>query len=275
MAQKSQYHSQSSSILNPVVENFLKACALQDGGQPTLEIRQTWQPFVDLARRDQTALLEAAAMLPQLEPIAASWASVALGAVVEATGEAERTAPVLMGLLREWLAKMPVETGEEEEPPLDAEQTTIAASLTRLCQATVAHLARVPALRAELAGDAALCERLLDLEEHSPGTRWVHEALIRESGSLLLLVPREKRGFRVVYRHVGNCFHLFSLLQGAIGPGLAGGREPDEDMVALAQGEYSDWGEDHAWWHYGSPWSSLPDMLGSIWGEGEIGRAHV
>ncbi|MFC4158616.1 hypothetical protein [Chitinimonas lacunae] len=282
-------HNPSHSAINPpppppkipaaeaqhrVIKAFIEACALQRGEQPSMQLLQIWQPFVDLALQEETTIIELAKSLPTLSPAGASWASITIGSIIESCGGAERTVGALTDLLKNWIARLPQWNAEAEEAPeLTAGQAEIAACLSRLCQATVAHLARAEAVRQELARDSELCQRLRALEVYAHGTRWVHEALIRQSGNLLVLMPQDKKGLRIRYQNVGNCFHLFSLFQCTVGTSLPGGRAPDPAITAIAQGEYSDWGSDDAWWHYGSPTATEPDLLSSIWGEGPV--SHI
>ena len=42
------------------------------------------------------------------------------------------------------------------------------------------------------------------------------EILRQRSGELVVLHGQEPRGFRVAYRNMSYCFHLFTLLQGAL-----------------------------------------------------------
>jgi hypothetical protein len=95
--------------------------------------------------------------------------------------------------------------------------------------------------------------------------------LLRSSGTLIVLHPPSGKGFRVRYQNVAVCFHLFSLLQAAIGERIPGGRRPDPKIAAAAHGEDSeDDLTDEAWWHYGDPTAKIPDLGSSIWGEAPV-----
>jgi hypothetical protein len=72
---------------------------------------------------------------------------------------------------------------------------------------------------------------------------------------------------QVRYTNVANCFHLFSLLQTAIGKRLPGGKAPNASITAAARGISDSNDSDHAWWHYGDPFSPKPDLNASVWGE--------
>jgi hypothetical protein len=132
----------------------------------------------------------------------------------------------------------------------------------------VTHIARMPERRAEMGKEAGLLERLHRLRGFSHGAVWVHEALTKTSGTLILLHPPSRTGSRLRCANVSNCFHLFSLLQTAVGTSLPGGREPDEVIARVARGKSTESVTDEAWWHYGSPLAAKPDLATSIWGEG-------
>ena len=72
------------------------------------------------------------------------------------------------------------------------------------------------------------------------------------------------------YTIVSKCFHLFSLIQTAVGARLAGGREPNDAVAQVARGKSSDPVSDDSWWHYGNARSTKADIMTSIWGEGLV-----
>jgi len=263
-------------------DQFLAACRASGSATKQAGIRQTWNGFVQAARQSDEALLKVATTLPALAPESAGWAAIAIGAVIEARGDARISAPFVIGLLQDWISELPQQqtdadaNDESGSPPslpvLDARQDAIAANLAQLCQASVAHLARLEDMRAELRQTEGLLDRLLELQVYSHGPRWVHEALIRESGTMLVLATAERKGFRVRYRNVGTCFHFFTLLQQALAEQLAVGRAVDPSVIEIAQGEYSANASDSAWWHYGSARSNTPNPVASIWGEAPVSQ---
>jgi len=125
----------------------------------------------------------------------------------------------------------------------------------------------MPERREALAGDEPLLARLEALEIYTHGATWVREMLLRRSGTLIVLHPASGRAFKLRYTHVARCFHLFSLIQIAIGTRLPGGREPNPAIVAAARGDSHDAVGDEAWWHYGDPRSKTANLQASIWGE--------
>jgi hypothetical protein len=139
-----------------------------------------------------------------------------------------------------------------------------------LCQSAVTHLARLPAQREVLGEDTPLLDRLGELQGCSHGAIWVREALLKSSGVLVMLHPTSATGVRLVYTNVANCFHLFSLLQTAIGTLIPGGREPSAAITRVARGKSTGAVSDEAWWHYGNALSNKADLASSIWGEGLV-----
>lgn len=133
--------------------------------------------------------------------------------------------------------------------------------------AVVAHLARMSETREALAHDDSLVKQLEYLEWFSHGAAWVSQAILRTSGTLVVLYPATAQGLIVEYSNVARCFHLFSLLQSCIGRRLPGGKEPDPVVAAAARGESNEPCSDSAWWHFADSWSKTPEFSASIWGE--------
>ncbi len=109
-----------------------------------------------------------------------------------------------------------------------------------------------------------MLERLSELGGWSHGALWVREALLKTSGALILLHPPGGTGLRLWYSNVSNNFHLFSLLQTAVGTAIPGGRVADDTIALVARGKSADRISDQAWWHYGSANSSRADLQSSI-----------
>jgi hypothetical protein len=233
------------------------------GGTPNGAQLRSTRAFVQAAEQDPELLSEAVMSLADVDPGAAAWIAVTCGTVVERGASAEVTGSAVFALLRSWLHRLP-------DGPQDDAQRALLELLGYLCQSVVTHLARLPEQRAALGQDQALLDRLASLQEYSPGAFWVHEALTKSSGTLVLLHPPSRAGVRVKYANVSNCFHLFSLLQTAVGTRLAGGREPDEVIARVARGQGNETVTDEAWWHYGNATSKEPDVAASIWGEGLV-----
>lgn len=227
--------------------------------------------FLAAASKDDSLLREAAASLATQDSGSAAWIAVTLGTLVERGASAELSGRAVLDLLQSLLAKLPASGSAEDPPPEPTrEQTTLLAQFRYVCQSAVTHLARLPALRESLGGHASLLERLAELGGYSHGAWWVREALLKTSGTLILFHPPSSTGLRLWYSNVSTNFHLFSLLQTAVGTAIPGGRVADDTVALVARGKSADAISDEAWWHYGAATSPKPDMSASIWGEGLV-----
>jgi hypothetical protein len=261
-----------------VLENLLDQSRRYAGEEPPGVLRKASSAFLSRADSDPALLVAAVNALPTLPPAGAGWIALVLGSAVERGTDAALTLPGLMQFFRSCLSRLPVPhmiqdaDGEEEEsyPAPTPEQETLLGALRPVGQALVAHLARLPAERGQLAEDHELMKRLGKITGYSPGIQWVYEALVRKSGTLIVLHPPSGRGLKLKYENIAWNFHLFSLLQAAVGTRLPGGYQPDPKIVAAAHGQTQDEIYDHAWWHYGDPRSKTPDIRESIWGEGQL-----
>jgi hypothetical protein len=254
------------------VFNELAAASRNWAGEgPTGAMLGAMRAAVSATTQDPALLREAADSFRALEPGAAAWTAVAFGTLAERGASAEVTGPAVLEMLNSWLPRLPT-PGSEDAPPPDPSpsQKRLLAQFQFLCQSAVSHLARLPAQREGLGRDAALLQRLDEIGLYTPGARWVHEALTKTSGTLVLLHPPSALGLRLDYTHVSNCFHLFSLLQTAVGTRIPGGRVPDETIAWAARGRNSESVIDKAWWHYGTPASPKADLKATIWGEGLV-----
>jgi hypothetical protein len=237
------------------------------GGTPSGAMLTTTRAFLAAAAEDTALLAEVAASLAGHEPGAAAWIAVTCGTAVERGAPAELSGPEVFKLLRSWLPRLPVARPQDLPPGLAAEQTASLELFQFLCQSAVTHAARLPALRAALANDFALVDRLGELQACSHGAVWVREALLKDTGTLVFLHPPGGTGLRLNYTNVSNCFHLFSLLQTAIGESVPGGRAPNAAIARVARGKSTEAVNDEAWWHYGDANSKRANLATSIWGE--------
>lgn len=237
------------------------------GGSPTGAMLTATRSFLAAAAADSDLLGESAESLGSHEPGAATWIAVTCGTLVERGAAAELSGPAVVGLFTSWLPKLPIGDEADSLPDPTPEQTALLDLFRYLSQSAVTHLARLPALRAALANDAALLERLGELQAVSHGAVWVREALLKSSGTIVFLHPPSATGLRLRYTNVSNCFHLFSLLQTAIGESIPGGRAPSAMIARVARGTSTEAVDDEAWWHYGNAKSKRAELATSIWGE--------
>jgi len=250
--------------MTKAVDDFLWACE-QYGGQACAKLQAATSKFLDAARAQPELLTLAGRGLVELEPGPAAWLALTYGTAVETGFPPQLTAQQLLPAFDDWTARLLGDEDERAKPT--PEQEELLAPFPYVCQAVVSHLARLPEEREARYRAERSSGRLEQLAALSYGAGWVREALYKSSGHLIVLHPGSGKGLELSYQNVSNCFHLFSLLQGAIGMRLPGGRAPDEATVRAARGDTDDAARDEAWWHYGSPYSSKPEIGASIWGE--------
>lgn len=195
----------------------------------------------------------AAQGLKSLSPEGASWLAIMLGSMVERGQDPHASWPLLLAryraLLRSFGGDQPDAISTDQADELSRDDV-----LTKFSQSMVSHLARMPEERESLLQDNAFLDALMEAADSSHGPAWVYEAVAKVSDHLVVIHVESAQGYRVEYRNIENCFHLFSLLQQAISDRLPGGRQPGADTQ-------------QAWWHYGDATSPTADLMASIWGE--------
>jgi hypothetical protein len=231
------------------------------GGEPIGAMLSAMRAFLSAATSNDSLAREAATALSTQDRGSAAWVAVALGTLVERGASAGLSGPAVLDELKSWLPDLPTPGPEEGAlPDPTPEQASLLAQFQYLCQSAVTHLARLPAERQAMGQDAPLVERLEALGVYSHGAWWVREALLKTSGTLVLLHPPSGTGLRLRFANVSNCFHLFSLLQTAVGTRIPGGRIASDNIEEVNE----------AWWHYGNATSPKADLKASIWGEGLV-----
>jgi hypothetical protein len=143
--------------------------------------------------------------------------------------------------------------------------------LEMLGQSAVAHLLRDEDLIISLRNNELAYQVLTVAEEWSAGAMWILEILRQRSGEMIVLHGLEEKGYRVHYHNLSNCFHFFTLLQGAFGKKMMpGGKMPAERTIAAAIGDAQTEAHDYAWWHYGQGTSSSPTLTSMVFGEAPL-----
>lgn len=208
----------------------------------------------------------------ELTPAQASRLAATLSSAVEAGADPKPSCAALFECLSIWMEALPspasvLDDDDDELSPLTPRQEELLEHFPAICLALITHLARLPAERERLAYDFRFLARLDYLQAWTPGATWLRDALLRTSGKLVVLYPPTQQGYKLSFSHVTHCFHLFSLVQTAIGQRLPGGREPNPEVRAACRGQTSRRVHDEAWWHYGDPYCPIATLQGSIWGE--------
>lgn len=239
-------------------EALLKEARTLSKCEPTPALRHATAGFIDAVVQNRTDVpKKVLAALPTLSPAGAGWIAVVLGSAVEQGLDPRSGGPALVELLRQWLTQRPL-------------STQVSGAFPWLGQALVAHLARDADLRARLGDEKPLLKALDDASKETCGALWVHEVLLRRSGRLIVLHVESRRGMAMRYENVGTCFHLFTLVQAAIGTRLPGGREPIQEVVDAAMGGTATSRSDSAWWHYQDRGATVPDFMSSLWAEWSV-----
>lgn len=253
------------------VDDFLVLCGNWEGPEIDEALNEASNQLLPRLKNDaalRTRLLQSIAKLP---PHGAAWIALIFGVLVEQGLDAGEALPAVERHLRKVLERLPVLDPDQEDVHLDDEQQLLAEANDMLCQALVALLAAAPDHHQRLAADGDLCAALDMAAEYSNGPVWLASLLRRRSGELVVLHPPTRKAYRLAYRHVECCFHLFSLIQATLGSRLPGGRKPAKALAAAARGAYhTEALHDEAWWHYGDPAVPEPGLIGMVPGEASV-----
>lgn len=246
-----------------VLETLLRASDDYKGGQPPEELIGAARAWLDAAQTEAALVPDTAKALRHLSPIGASFVATLLGHVVEVSRGAERSFDQLWALFFAWCSECNASEREAE-----SRQPILEEAFAGIGPALVSHLAQLPDRRSALRADSKVMGLLGDLADGIAGVGWVFQALRMSSGSLVALHPTSASGWRLRYENVADCFHLFTLLQGALGDRVPGGRHPNAALTAAATGVGPAEGlNDESWWHYGHAFGATPELGTSIWGE--------
>lgn len=255
----------------------------QCGPEPSPDLRRALNAFATLTKGERQAAMTAVAdMLAELtSPTGAGVLALWLGAAVEGGRDPELSCRPIVETFLRWsrtVETAPEPGGDDEDFEDDPEpdEETIA-GLQKLGQSLVAHLSRASGLRKWLAETGEIYREFERVEHLSYGATWVIQLLRQRSGELVVLNVAQKKGVLARYENIANCFHLFTLLQGALIGVMPDARDTPEKLLSFARGNPTneDVGSDSAWWHFGQGNVAEPDIAASIWGEGgpdEISR---
>jgi hypothetical protein len=241
------------------LQNLIKQCSIREGDARDNELIAATGAFLSLATNDEALLRDAALHLATLPPAGAAWLALTFGTAVENGAEVELGLAELLQLFDAWCGQV---AKDEDEAYAD-----VAQAFPSLCQALVAHLARAPARRAALANNLGFLKSVNAAQGSSYGATWVRQAVEKSSGGLIAFHAPSRQGLRLRYTNVSNCFHLFSLLQTAVGQRLPGGQKPDQELAAVARDRADGKCSDAAWWHYADALTNKPHIGASLWGE--------
>ncbi|MFG6412706.1 hypothetical protein ACG02S_02220 [Roseateles sp. DC23W] len=246
-----------------VLETLLRTSDDYEGGQPSEKLIDAARSWLNAAQTEAVLVPDTANALQHLSPVGASFVATLLGNVAEVHRGAERSFDQLWALFFAWCSEC-----NASEPVDESRRPMLVEALTGVGPALVSHLAQLPDRRSALRADSTVMGLLGDLADEIAGVCWVFQALRMSSGSLVALHPTSANGWRLRYENVADCFHLFTLLQCALGDRVPGGRNPNAALTAAATGLGPAEGlHDQSWWHYGHAFGATPELGTSIWGE--------
>ena len=245
--------------------NLLAACRSYAGGRVDARFNAAAQAFYADAKVQPKIVTRAARELRSLPPPGAAILANMLGTVVETGGSVERSGPAVWELFTTWLPQ--IHRGFAGRKELSPRQQQLLEAFQLLGQSVVSHLAAMPKERALAAGDTSLMAQLAELQDYTPGAAWVRHMLLSRSDLLLVLHVPSRRGFRLRYENIVNCFHLFTLIQAAFGETLPGGRSPNRFIIDMARCvTVVEDGNDEPWWRYETV---QPNQSGTVGISGE------
>ena len=248
--------------------NLLAACRIYAGGRVDARFNAAAQAFYAGAKLQPKIVTRAARALRSLPPPGAAILANMLGTIAETGGSAERSGPAVWELFMAWLPQ--VHRGFVGTKELSPKQRQLLEAFQLLGQSAVTHLASMPQERVLAAGDTGLMAQLAELQDYTPGAAWVRHVLLSRSDRLLVLHGPSRRGFRLRYDNIVNCFHLFTLIQAAFGETLPGGRVPNRFIVDMARCvTMVEEGNDEPWWRYETV-QPAPPGVAEISGEASV-----
>jgi len=250
----------------------LKAAAQrQRGSSPSGDLRRALNDLAVLSDIDDMVIADLVAELSS--PTGAGFLAVWLGARVEGGRDPDRTGRPIAEAFLKWSRTIGTRTDHEADGdggavdnPHQGDDETIA-GMQLLGQALVAHLARSPGLRRWFVETDEIYGELRRVQQHSIGAAWMLELLRQRSGKLVVLNVRHKIGVVVLYSNIATCFHLFTLLQGALAEVMPDAQKVSKHVIDIARGAQPGMAQDTAWWHYGQAHAAEPSLAASVWGE--------
>lgn len=262
--------TEPTSSHEDLVDRVIIAANLHHGTDCEDDFRNALIAIGDHASRERARLLIAKRLSEVTSASGAGFLAVWLGAGVEGGDDPNLTGHHILDSLLHWAGLVETLPGDVDSEDTDKLQfdSEIVIGMEMLGQGLVAHVSRSQSLLHDMAKNADVVSELERVEDVSAGPMWVLELLRKRSGTLVVIHVEQRRGVRVSYQNLSNCFHLFTLLQAALSKvRMPGAKRVPSTLLAAANGETNENCHDSAWWHYGIGTCSKADLDGSIWGE--------
>ena len=254
-----------------IVPKLKVAADAQRGAKPLPELSEILNGVAQLRRDERTTVFQLVCdMLPEVSSATgAGIIAIWLGGSVEQGRDPQPFCrPVLVSFLK-WSHRIDTANTDDDEDEREREEDSeVLAGLRLLGTALVAVLSRMPEQEMATLPLAELGTEAERVEPVSIGAAWVLQLLRQRSGELIVLVVERRKGCLVRYENLANCFHLFTLLQGALADMKPRSASLSQRAVAVARGDEAANAEDSAWWHYGQPYAAAANVAASVWGEG-------
>jgi hypothetical protein len=186
---------------------------------------------------------------------------------VERGGEPGETCRPIIDTFLKWSRTIETSPNGNDDIVRPAPDAGVLTGLQLLGQAIVAHVARLPDVRKWMRDTPEIRGEFDRVAHLSVGASWVLQLLTQCSGELVVLNTAKKIGVQVRYSNISNCFHLFTLLQGALAGVMPDAKKVNPITHAIALGTNHGTCSDEAWWHYGQPSVSTQAIAGMVWGE--------
>lgn len=254
--------------------NFVLACNDAEASENPDHFREAIHALLYGCKALQEDPVQAVlSALPQITvPRSAGMTAVWLGAAVEGGKDPKVSYASVRQILERLMSDIIPAT---EDCAMRAADDVLEA-VQRVAMSMVAHLSASEALYQEFRQDTGLIRKLEQIEHGSAGAMWLMQMARQCSGELVVLNVVQEEGALVRYANLSNCFHLFTLLQGALSRWLPLKERPSATLIDQARGREleMDDGQDHARWHFGQAAFPMRELRGSVWGEGspmEIG----
>lgn len=233
-------------------------------GRPPLTTLMQFVQSLDSKAELDAVLADVAKLVAAADPFRGATVALSCGTMVEWGGDPTKVFPPLLAELPRHLAlavlarELNLSPSETFDANPDAARAAGGLRYFLLCVMTV--ICRDAEFRRAMRANEYIVGAIEKLRDAYAEGDFVAQVLGFIDGlELLVLVPNERKGFRVRLEAVASCAHLFSLLQAElIDGGHLNGEPSDPEVLAVARGESAPTQAlaDHARFHFAT-WGGL------------------